>query len=138
MNSGTIANPYQLAINHRTLMRLAAVRFVAGATLLKWGQSGNMLAYLSWFAVTLLATALAFYGYRCCLIVFDHSMAILAALFLFAPACWLIAVLIVNGNIGDALYKHCGSVGFFGATDKQVSQLAGRTSNDAGAKESET
>lgn len=68
---------------------------------------------------------------------YDSSHAFLAALFLFIPGTWLLAMLIINGNIGDALYKLCGSVGFFGVTDEQLGKLlsisnAGNDGGDGG------
>ena len=105
-------------------MRLAAIRFVIGGAFISLVRTDGILSYIPWLTSILLGAGMAYFGYRCCHKVYDQSLAFIGAAFLFVPGGWALALLIINGNIGDALYKCCGSVGFFGATDEQIEKLA--------------
>lgn len=132
------------AVDHRNLMRLAVVRFVVGGftyalmllvlrTSTTLGISETLQSrivdvryYLATAVSTLLGLGMAWLGYKCCNKVYGVGHTIAAAVFLFAPGFWIpwiLTVLIANGNLGDFLYKHAGSVGFFGVTDEQLKKL---------------
>ncbi len=132
------------AVDHRNLMRLAAVRFVVAgftyALMLLVLRTSKTLGisetlqtqivdvryYLATAVSTVLGLGMAWFGFRCCNKVYGVGHAIIAVIFLCAPGFWIpwiLAVLIVNGNLSDFLYKHAGSVGFLGVTDEQLKKL---------------
>ena len=122
--------PYQIAKNHQSLIRVGLIRFAIVVTL------GGMLGLQATMLISICFGALmAYFGYRCCAAAFGSGYGVIAGAFLFFPYGRFVSLLVLNGSIGDKLYKHCGSVGLFGATDEQLEKLL-QLKEEAGVAES--
>ena len=86
-------------------------------------EDSGFLGQVPYLVSLLFGAFMARLGYTCIRISTAKSHASIAAMFLFLPFTWVLTLLICNGKIQDVLYKHAGSVGFFGVTEKQLEKL---------------